>query len=516
MITLLCKVRGSEIMEENNNGSFNNKPSEGMNLGLIVGIILAVVVAGIGVVFGSKLFTNKNNTSSNNEKQLNAVPSDYISINTVEDYKKLLDGTYDLSKNYILMKDLDLGSYCKENQCYPIGMNSKDGFTGIFNGNNHIISNYYYNIDDETIYSAGLFSKISEGTVKNLILKDAIIELNNYAEYGIPVGLLSGTANNVLIENCKINGTIKTDGTINDRIDSVGLLIGKLYLVDNLNSEINNKIIKLNDTDDKDYHVISMIKDVSVSGNINITGSLNIMNIGGMIGSTNSSYHNKYGYLIFNAIENCSADVDILLSSVSNDEYKSISQVGGLIGTSSADYVYQSSSIGNIESNNSSNVAGFIGISSTSKIEECYSTGNVKAGKSSAGFISSFNGGTGIEKMGVSNSYSTGNITCNQSYDFEPCVLFINNVGDDVSNNYAVGSVTNSSTDVKRFNSYNSPAVKETNYCSADMINEEKSECTKLSASQMLEKKSYKNFDFNNIWLIEENKSTPKLRWQSK
>lgn len=500
-----------------NNQNFNSKPPKKMNLGLIIGIVgIVAATIGIGIYVLLKPNLNKNNNTNNG--QLNKVPSDYIAIENITDYEKLLNGTFDLSKNYILMNDLDLGDYCKNNACEPIGINTKDGFTGIFDGNNHTISNYYYNINDEkisnyysdeTLYGIGLFSKVSMGTIKNLILKNTTIELSNSASYGTPIGLLSGIANNALISNCDVNGTIKTNNNIDDSIYSVGLLVGELNLIKELNNKINDRTVK---TGYSDYHIISTIKDTSVSGSINLISNNNISDIGGMIGNTKREYNDKYGYAIFNSIENCKSNVDINISSTGF----LVSSIGGLVGSSSSDYVYQSYSTGNIDAKEASYVAGFIGTSSTSKVEQCYSTGNVVGGSSSAGFIGSYNSAIGVEKMGVTNSYSMGNVTCTKSYDFSPCTLFIDKIGDSINNNYAVGNIINNNTELKRFNEYNSNLVETTNYCNSDVINEEKSECTKLTSAQMFEKKSYTGFDFENIWSIEEGKDTPKLKWQNK
>jgi len=55
--------------EKANNQSFNSKPPKKMNLGLIIGIVAAVAVIGVGIVFGSKLLSNggnNNNSTGNN------------------------------------------------------------------------------------------------------------------------------------------------------------------------------------------------------------------------------------------------------------------------------------------------------------------------------------------------------------------------------------------------------------------------------------------------------------------
>lgn len=51
-----------------NNQNFNSKPPKKMNLGLIIGIVAAVAVVGVGIVFGSKLLSNSGNNGLNNSQ----------------------------------------------------------------------------------------------------------------------------------------------------------------------------------------------------------------------------------------------------------------------------------------------------------------------------------------------------------------------------------------------------------------------------------------------------------------
>lgn len=55
------------------NQNFNSKPPKKMNLGLIIGIVVAVAIVGVGIVFGSKLLSNgsNNNGTLNNEENNN-------------------------------------------------------------------------------------------------------------------------------------------------------------------------------------------------------------------------------------------------------------------------------------------------------------------------------------------------------------------------------------------------------------------------------------------------------------
>lgn len=496
----------------------NNKKG----ISLIVLILIAVVVMIITTVT-VVLVTNKRSDNINNMgEQVEKTKSNYISIETIEDFEKLLNGTYDLSKNYILMNDLDLKNYCKNNNCKPIGSDSNFGFSGIFDGNNHTISNYSLNVNDENMKNIGLFSKVSMGTIRNLKLNNAQITISAYNTNGTPIGILVGLAENSLIENCTVNGTIKTNGNIDKHFNNIGLLIGEVSTIDELNEGITDKIIT---TGYNDYHIISKIKNSFTKGIININSNSYINDIGGLIGKTTSSYHNKYGYAIFNSIENCSSNVDITIIST-GDKY--ISSLGGLIGNSSSDYIYQSCSTGNINAENASYVAGFIGTSKTSMVEQCYSTGNVRGGFGSSGFISSYNNATGIELMGVSNSYSTGNVIIatkdsnvlpKGTWDSADCASFIYNADDKIENSYSTGNINFANSDITYGKAFivKARTKLENNFYNSEILNyvNKDFDYVGLSSSAMLNKKSYTSFDFNNIWGINEGKSSPYLKWQN-
>lgn len=61
-----------------NNQNFNSKPPKKMSLGLIIGIVVAVIIVGIGIFFGSKLLSKENNNDSalNNDVETNESDKD--------------------------------------------------------------------------------------------------------------------------------------------------------------------------------------------------------------------------------------------------------------------------------------------------------------------------------------------------------------------------------------------------------------------------------------------------------
>lgn len=113
-------------------------------------------------------------------------------------------------KNYILMEDISLNDTSDyenwvdnrpEYDWMPI-----DDFSGVFDGNNHVISGMYINtvnVDASAVY--GLFDTLY-GTVQDLTLENAYVEVTTYnlsPHAGLLVGSLLGD-----VINCRTEGTV--------------------------------------------------------------------------------------------------------------------------------------------------------------------------------------------------------------------------------------------------------------------------------------------------------------------
>lgn len=510
----------------NNIYNTNNKNEQKKNkTGLIVGIIAIVVIIVLGIIFGSKLLNNNNNNNvdDSGKKILTTPPSDYISINSVEDYAKLLDGTYDLSKNYILMNDLDLKDYCTNNSCKPIG--GEKNFTGIFDGNNHTISNYSFTSNDLVSDGIGFFGRAYGATIKNLIMKNAVITLSSSTKDYRRIGVLIGEGTDINIENCDINGTIKTDGTLDKRIENVGILAGKI------NTSNDGKVIleeKFPFDKDENYKVLSYVKNCNTSGliELNNTGETNY--IGGFIGSSSSSFHDKYWYNVLVYINKSIANVDIKIPRVTNEF--SIHFVGGFMGSADTNYIYQCGSEGSVSVPNGNSIAGFISRTGITEISECYSTSKVLGGTMTAGFISYFNDDIGATQQKLTDSYFAGEVTIdtdNQNTIPESgsinscmCASFIYKVDAIVSNAYSSAGINY----LNRSETTGKPFVADTSYNLANTYydsnlldySNHNAVSNALTTDQMKLKTSYPSFDFDNVWTIDESKSTPILKWQKK
>ena len=104
------------------NQNSNNKPQKKMNIGLIIGIVAVIAVVGIGVVFGSKLISNKNNDNSNlsNGKNNSIVKMGNVKVEVLSSENQINNsGLYKIGDEYIFKggdlytKKSEDGSYNK-------------------------------------------------------------------------------------------------------------------------------------------------------------------------------------------------------------------------------------------------------------------------------------------------------------------------------------------------------------------------------------------------------------------
>ena len=113
---------------------------------------------------------------------------------------------------YILTEDICLNG-SQEYQWEPIG-NAATPFTGMFNGNGHIVSDMYM----AYLVCSGLF-----GFTQGAVIKDVEIENANipYGDFPISyIGLVVGYAKNTHIYNCN------TNGLVGNCVESCGGLVG--------------------------------------------------------------------------------------------------------------------------------------------------------------------------------------------------------------------------------------------------------------------------------------------------
>ncbi len=266
----------------------------------------------------------------------------WTDINSAEELKALATSTDAevLGKNYRLKKDINL----EGKEFSGIG-SSAHPFTGIFDGQNHTVSNFVIKGSGE---GTGFFNVILGATVKNLKLekadvtgKDNVGALVGWAKVQLDKENMKDNVAN-LVGNCSASGTVKGE-------KQVGGLVG------------------LNDGKyDKDtlFSISSSVNKGSFDGTV-----VGDYKIGGLVGDN----------------EGTITKGDVSGKVEAAESARTAAMVGGFVGDN-AGSVYDGATSATVSGNNS--VGGFAGISD-GIVKNCYSTGNVKGSSYVGGFAGS-------------------------------------------------------------------------------------------------------------------------------
>jgi C1A family cysteine protease len=129
------------------------------------------------------------------DRSVNKLSWSKIEINSVDDYYELSDISDAINvsdiKQITLNADLDF-----EGKEIPSLLGTQT-FSGVFEGNNHKISNFTLESNNEYI---GLFSQLDGAEIKNLTLSDCVAESEDSSQ------ILAGTCTDTKFTNCKIDG----------------------------------------------------------------------------------------------------------------------------------------------------------------------------------------------------------------------------------------------------------------------------------------------------------------------
>lgn len=259
----------------------------------------------------------------------------------------------DWDKHFILMADIDLGSYTGDS--FNIIGNYLEPFTGSFDGNGKKISNFIYSTSSEHIIGIFGLANGPDVEIKDLVLIDVnIVSSGDWV--GALVGALSGT-----VTNCSSSGNITGN-------DSVGGLLGSSSgIVTNCYSTAT---------------VFGTLRIGGIAGgnggtilNCFSAGSVNGgRHAGGLVGENEGSISKCYTMSsVFGTGENTGGFVGINDWGGNTSNCYSMSNVSGSF--SSHD-----------------NVGGFAGENGmTGEILNCYSAGQVNANTSSTGGLVGLN-----------------------------------------------------------------------------------------------------------------------------
>ncbi|MFA5499281.1 MAG: GLUG motif-containing protein [Candidatus Cloacimonadia bacterium] len=439
----------------------------------------------------------------------------------------------ELDANYIQTADIDM----EGRGLIPIGGETEYGsyFTGVYDGNGYQVGNFTV---DESIYEytkyGSLFTKVGkQGVIKNLTINNVRIENG---------GGIAGYNRGSII-NCKVTNIIPYDESglleIGGIVRENRGLIKDCSVESDLHAKGNIGGIAI-------YDYEGVIKSCSYAGNINIIHSSGY-STGGIVcnayGSTIIDSHTSgliepealYHYAggIVAKAENNTEIRDSSSRMTINPTYARSLETGGIAGVCIDSLIENCSSNGNIRSH--STAGGIVGAALTSTVLNSFSEGNIYGGDMYTGgligvtsectvkycystcdvYSSGYAGGL-IGKSGgyVFDCYARGNVVGNQEAGG-----LIGRAGfiklSAIERCYSTGTVEG----VYRAGGlvgYNIGLIEAVD-CFWDI---ESSECDKSYAGtgkttdEMLLQATYTNWDFTDVWRIDENRSYPYLAYQ--
>jgi hypothetical protein len=262
-------------------------------------------------------------------------------IYTAEQMNSIGTEPNDWDKHFKLMADIDLSAYTGI-EFNIIGTTYENSFTGVFDGNDHTISNFTYKSDAANF--AGLFGRFVKGTIKDL----ALVNTNIDAGTGNDVGSLVGMNIDGIIQGCSVQDSMITGE------NNVGGLVG----------HNGGTIINCFSSCNVDGNSVGGLVGSNEAGRISLcysTGSVSGNSIVGGLAGRNGIYviAVREGWYIYGWIDNCYSTCSV----------KGNVTIGGLVGFNEVGNITQCYSNGSVLGNE--NVGGLVGKSSA-QVNYCF------------------------------------------------------------------------------------------------------------------------------------------------
>jgi hypothetical protein len=354
----------------------------------------------------------------------------YTLLYSMSDVQGINDSPTTLQGYYALATSLDASS--DPTSWTPLGMNaggynvrnSGDGFSGIFAGLGHSISNLTVDYSGATDALVGLFG-YSSGEIRDVGVTGAAVMGGEHASAGLLVGENHGT-----IFNAYAAGDVTISGlTGGEGGTAAGGLVGR--------------------NGNRGYIVLSHASgNVTVSGDGKDTPDTLKLTAGGLVGYNDGDIDQSYAAVDVTGQK----DIDVGgLAGYSGggieDSYATgtvsagdESVVGGLVGYSEDIEISGSYATGDATGGDDSTVGGLVGVNEYADIIHSYATGNAGAGDDST-----VGGLTGYNDGDIYQSYAAGNVNRSQTADDDTVAggLVGSNDGS-IEQSYAMGDVRGS------------------------------------------------------------------------
>ena len=203
------------------------------------------------------------------------IPEGYTPIYDIEDLYAVRNN---LSGNYILMADIDMtedtasgGDWDVNGEGWlPIGTDSDNAFSGVFDGNGHSIIGmridgqsgrfaglFGYstgkianvkivaaNIQSQSVHTGALVGYVKQGSIDNIaIINSSVSQEYSSANYG---GVVGCAIDNSVISNCFVSGTVKYIGNTSGGYNSLkgGGIVGYVYKGCIVENCYNNAVVE--------------------------------------------------------------------------------------------------------------------------------------------------------------------------------------------------------------------------------------------------------------------------------
>jgi hypothetical protein len=457
-------------------------------------------------------------------------PNNPYQIGSAVDLLELAADANDYNKPFVLMADINLVSYSFTTAVIaPDTDNSNStfegtAFTGVFDGNNHTISNLTIDTNGAGNDYLGLFGYASGGEIKNLALENISITGGNDSYY---LGGLAGY-NQSNISNCCSTGNVSggdNSGYLGGLMGQNAGSISNCYSTGNFTGGVNSYY--LGGLVGYNYGSISNCYSTGA-----VTGGDGLVDIGGLVGW-------NYG-----SINNCYAT-----GTVTGGDNSFI--VGGLVAENYVSNISDCYSTGHVTGgDNSDYLGGLVGVNyDNGSISDCYSTGHVtgeansialgglvgtnygdisnccSTGKTSGGDNSYQLGGlAGYNRFGhINNCYATGGVNSGDDSNALGGLMGANTDGGDANNCYSTGAVRGGSGSTNLGGLVGDNNSGTISSCYFPVTEPNNGFGTPLTKAKMKHQSSFIGWDFvdetangtDDIWWITEGTSYPKLYWQT-
>ena len=239
----------------------------------------------------------------------------------------------------------------------PIGIQDQRGYSAIFEGNGHTISNYRQHTAVQQAY-AGLFAELTGGIVRNVGM--ANVDISNHLNPAY-VGALAGNVRGGSgVRNCWVTGTVSAtrDGTSQMRI---GGLVGRS--TQPIINSWSSATVTLESTLRNDSSAGGLV-GIAAGGNIIASYATGAVTGGGASGGDRSNIGGLAGYQSGGWII-ASYSTGAVSSTTAN-------RAGGLVGRQTGGSISASYSTGTVANAAGGDLGGLVGLSSGGAIHNSY------------------------------------------------------------------------------------------------------------------------------------------------